>query len=128
MFYHGANIGNLNVLEACSQEHGEAKRRVLYLTPILPYALFYFRDRKINYVTCGVREDNIVHYFENFPDQLRIIYENQSGYLYSFQNISDIQETKTKGVWITEKNITVENVEFVDCVYERILDRKEKHN
>lgn len=83
-------IANLNVLEACSITHGESKKRSLYLTPVLPYALFYFRDREVNYVTFAVKEDNIVHYYENLPDQLRVIYQNQSGYLYNFHNNSNL--------------------------------------
>ncbi len=69
-------------MNAVSKNHVDAAKPVVYFTPNRAYALFYIRDREINWVTCGVKEDGVIRYDERFPDQLKTIYQGVSGYVY----------------------------------------------
>ena len=128
IFYHASNIEGLEELHANSRSHGEEGKRVLYLTDNRAYSLFYLRDKKINFVTCGVREDGLVHYFERFPNQLQVIYEGQTGYLYQCNSNDKIKETKTKGVWIIEENTRIDDAEYVTDAYREILKAEAEGN
>lgn len=59
IYYHGATE-ELTELNAVSKNHVDAAKPVVYLTPNRAYALFYIRDRDINWVTCGVKEDGVI--------------------------------------------------------------------
>lgn len=76
LLYHGSTISGLAALRP------DAKGAV-FLTPNSTYALFYIRDREINWVTCAVGTDGIVRYEEQFPNQLRTIYGGIGGYIYA---------------------------------------------
>ena len=56
-YYHGTTTPGITELWA---------KPIVYLTPNRAYALFYIMDKNINWVTCGVREDGVVHYDGNF--------------------------------------------------------------
>ena len=57
-------------------------------SPQQSYALFYFRDMEINHVTCGVDDDGIVVYHEQFPNQLAVIYGSRCGYIYTAKTLA----------------------------------------
>lgn len=58
--YHGSPIAGIETL---SPPPG----KVLYLTPVRAYALFYIRDLAVNHVTCGVLPGGVVRYDEQLP-------------------------------------------------------------
>ena len=72
IFYHGSIIGGLDTILANSKSHTDGSR-VAYFTEDRVYALVCCRSREENLVTMGPR-DGVQHYFERFPDQLRVIY------------------------------------------------------
>lgn len=74
MLYHGTNIGGLRYIQANSKSHTTGKS-VAYFTEDRCYALVCCREREFNFVTMGLREDGKQHYFERFPDQLRVLYD-----------------------------------------------------
>lgn len=81
MLYHGTNIGGLRYIQANSKSHTTGKS-VAYFTEDRCYALVCCREREFNFVTMGLREDGKQHYFERFPDQLRVLCQGKKGYLY----------------------------------------------
>lgn len=119
-FYHASNTGNIRQLLPLSTLHSSGDK-VCYLTPLRTYALFYLRDRAINHVTCGVSDNGIAVYHEQFPDQLRKSYQHRSGYLYTCENSDNIIKAHTNGVWAAYKPITVTSEEYIEEAYTEIL-------
>lgn len=107
--YHGTTIPELEVLKANSVDRDG--NRVLYLTDNYPYSLFYIRDREIDFVTCGVRERGIVHYDEKFRDQLKILYQGMSGWVYEVE--ADAEPTKISGIYVTGDHAKVIGKYFI---------------
>lgn len=68
-YYHGTTTPGITELRA---------NPAAYLTPNRAYALFYIIDKEINWVTCGVKEDGIVHYDERFKNQAQKLYAGKS--------------------------------------------------
>ena len=120
LFYHASNVGDLKELLPLSTAHGSGDK-VCYFTPVRAYALFYLRDMVINHVTCGVSESGVTVYNEQFPDQLKTIYQGRSGYLYTCENDGGIITAHTNGVWAARQPIKVANTEFITDVYAEIL-------
>ncbi|MBQ9123652.1 MAG: hypothetical protein IJY10_09220 [Lachnospiraceae bacterium] len=124
MLYHGSNVGGLHVIKANAKSHvtGEC---VAYFTEDRCYALVCCRDREENFVTMGIREDGKQHYFERFPNQLKILYEGKCGYLYLRSSIDGM--TKTKGhTWESKSDVWIDRCEVIQDVYLEIL-REEKN-
>ena len=77
IFYHGSVIGGLDIILANAKSHADGSQ-VAYFTEDRVYALVCCRSREENFVTMGPR-DGVQHYFERFPDQLRVIYGGKEG-------------------------------------------------
>jgi len=75
---------------------------------------------EINHVTCGVNQNGITIYHEQFPNQLEILYRNRSGYLYICEN-KNMELAHTNGVWMASQPIFASRVDFVADVYADIL-------
>ncbi|MFA6730476.1 MAG: hypothetical protein WCR95_05730 [Eubacteriales bacterium] len=91
-----------------------------YLTPNRAYALFYIIDKEINWVTCGVKEDGIVHYDERFKNQTQKLYAGKSGYLYKCETHGLFSPGKTRGIVVSESPVKVAGFEFIPDVYSQI--------
>lgn len=120
VFYHASNTSGLLQLEPLSIMHGNGTK-VCYFTPNKVYALFYLRDMGINHVTCGVSDDGVVVYHEQFPRQLEVLYMGRSGTIYHCDG-KDITEGHTKGVWVAVSPITIKREEHISNVYEDICE------
>ena len=117
-FYHGSVIGGLDVILANATSHVDGSS-VAYFTTDRVYALVCCRSRQENFVTMGPR-DGIQHYFERFPDQLKVLYDGKEGFLY--QPVSTVTLTNTKGhTWESPVNVPVILVEHIPNVYPEIL-------
>ncbi|MFR1519299.1 MAG: hypothetical protein ACLSVG_11130 [Clostridia bacterium] len=119
IFYHATNK-KLDELLPLSKKHS-GDGRVCYFTPNRAYALFYIRDMEINHVTCGVGDNGIPVYYEQFPQQLKIMYSGRSGYIYTLINNGEIVNGHTNGVWFSTQPIKVASVSFVKDVYDEII-------
>ena len=120
IFYHASNISNLTKLLPLSTVRG-SDEKVCYFTPVRAYALFYLRDMDINHVTCGVSDKGTVVYYEQFPNQVKTIYQGRNGYIYACKNDDSITMTPTNGVWAANKPVTIAAIEYIDDVYAEIL-------
>lgn len=78
IMYHGSPMAGITELGTLSKTHDETASSAVYLAPNRAYTLFYIRDLEINYVTCGVTEQGYIRYDENFPGQLRTLYEGKA--------------------------------------------------
>ncbi len=119
-FYHGTTQSGLTEL------HPAGENRPLYLTDSFAYSLFYLRDREIDFVTCGVGPDGKVRYDEKFPDQLRILYQNRSGWVYEAE--ADAEPGRVSGIFTTPHAVSTLSARFIPDVYQAILDEIERGN
>ena len=119
VFYHGSVIGNLDTILANAKSHADGSR-VAYFTTDRVYALVCCRSREENLVTMGLREDGKLHYFERFPDQLKVMYEGKEGFLYQPAVLPDLQNTKGH-IWESHTDVPVILRERVRDVYPEIL-------
>ena len=113
LFYHGTTVAGIKELASASN--------VVYLTPNKAYALFYIRDTDINWVTCGVTKNGIVQYDEQFPNQLPIVYNGISGYIYSCRENAAFEKSPTNDVWICKNPVSVDSAEYIHNVYDEII-------
>lgn len=125
-FYHGSIIPGITELGTNSFTHDEAKTKAVYLTPNRAYALFYIRDLEIDHVTCGVTAEEFIRYDEQFPDQLKKLYQGVSGYLYHCNERDHFTLTKNRDVWVSEKPVVIESVEYILDVYAELLEYEGK--
>lgn len=114
--FHGTTEAGIEILRA--ESHDKQGNAVVYLTDNWTYSLFYIRDRKIDFVTCGVDEQGIVHYDEKFKDQLKILYQGRPGYIYATEQ--DAQPSRINGIYTVQGQVKVTNAEYVPDVYEAI--------
>lgn len=122
--YHGTTVSGLETL--CAGSCDRQGKRVLYLTDNWVYSLFYIRDRDIDFVTCGVGSDGVIHYDEKFPDQLSILYRGMSGYIYEVE--AEAEKTKINGIYVTDGETRVTGTTYVPDVYEAIVREIENGN
>lgn len=129
--YHGSWTPGIEKLFAVSKLHGAEEKRVVYLTESMTYALFYIWDAVHNkkpgkHVTCFL-EDGVVHYEEQFPNQLAAFYDGVAGYMYSVR-VSD-KFTRMPGreaIWYSSEDVPVEETIYIPDVYEEILRREKE--
>lgn len=119
IFYHASNK-KLDELLPLSNNHG-GDGTVCYFTSNRAYALFYIRDMNINHVTCGINEDGIPVYYEQFTQQLKVLYGGRSGYVYTVINNGEIVSGHTNGVWISTQPVKVTSASFIKNVYDEII-------
>ena len=117
-FYHGSVIGGLDVILANAKSHVDGSS-VAYFTTDRVYALVCCRSRQENFVTMGPR-DGVQHYFERFPNQLRILYEGKEGFLYRPVSADGFKNTKGN-TWESSVDVPVVLHENVPNVFAEIL-------
>lgn len=118
IFYHGSIFSGLNTILANARSHVDGSK-VAYFTTDRVYALVCCRSRRENFVTMGPR-DGVQHYFERFPDQLRILYEGKEGFLYRPVSTEGFKNTKGN-TWESPVDVPVLLHEHIPNVYEEIL-------
>lgn len=115
--YHGSMIKGLQVILANARSHADGSH-VAYFTTDRVYALICCRRRKENFVTMGIK-DGIQHYYERFPNQLRVMYDGKEGFLY--QPISNDTLANTNGhTWESHVDVPVVLREHILDVYAEI--------
>ena len=117
-FYHGSIIGGLNIILANAESHVD-ESKVAYFTTDRVYALACCRSRRENFVTMGPR-DGVQHYYERFPNQLRILYEGKRGFLYRPVSSDGFKNTKGN-TWESSVDVPVVLHESIPNVYVEIL-------
>ena len=122
--YHGTTVSDLEFLHANSLDRTGS--RVLYLTDSFSYSLFYIRDRDIDFVTCGVGSDSIIHYDEKFPNQLEVMYRGISGWIYEVE--TDAERTNINGIWVATGDVKITGKTYIPDVCEAIRSECKKGN
>lgn len=118
MLYHGTSIGGLCTIKANSISHVFGKT-VAYFTEDRCYALICCRDRSENFVTVGLNKDGKQHFYERFPDQLKILYGGKQGYIYLTESAAGLKKSKGH-TWESEVDVPVSRCEVVDDVYSEV--------
>lgn len=118
VFYHGSIIGGLDTILANAKSHVDGSK-VAYFTTDRVYALVCCRSRQENFVTMGPR-DGVQHYFERFPDQLKVLYEGKEGFLYRPVCSANLKNTKGH-TWESPVDVPVVLLEHIPNVYAEIL-------
>ena len=125
ILYHGTVIGGLDTVLANARSHTNGSR-VAYFTTDRSYALVCCRSRQENFVTQGLR-DGTQHYFERFPDQLKVLYDGKEGFLY--RPVSSHGFVNTKGhTWESPDDVPVVLLEHIPNVYPEILKEEAAGN
>lgn len=123
MLYHGTTIGGLHIIKANAKSHTSGKP-VAYFTEDRCYALVCCRSRYENFVTMGLGGDGKQHYYERFPDQLRILYSGKRGYIYVPAKADGLINTKGH-TWESGTDVPVHRHELVYDVYAEILKEEQ---
>lgn len=114
--YHGTTVPDLEILRANSRDR--EGNPALYLTDNFSYSLFYIRDREIDFVTCGVDGEGIVHYDEKFPNQLDVLYRGRPGWVYEVD--VEAEPTKINGIYVTRGDAGVIRAHYIPDALEAI--------
>ena len=123
--YHGSIIRGLKLILANAKSHVDGSQ-VAYFTTDRVYALICCRSREENFVTMGIK-DGIQHYYERFPDQLKVMYDRKEGFLY--RPISNVNLTNTNGhTWESKVDVPVLLHEHILNVYAEILKEEAAGN
>ena len=118
IFYHGSIIGGLDIILANAKSHADGSR-VAYFTEDRVYAMVCCRSREENFVTMGPK-DGIQHYYERFPDQLRVMYGGKEGFIYRPVSCDTLKHTKDH-TWESPADVPVVLHESIPNVYVEIL-------
>ena len=123
--FHGTVLSGLNNILANARSHVDGSK-VAYFTTDRVYALVCCRSPQENFVTMGLR-DGTQHYFERFPDQLRVLYDGKEGFLY--RPVSSAGFVNTKGhTWESPADVPVVLLEHIPNVYAEILKEEAAGN
>ncbi|MBO4915397.1 MAG: hypothetical protein J5449_09350 [Oscillospiraceae bacterium] len=124
--YHGSVIGGLDVIWANAKSHVDGSK-VAYFTTDRVYALVCCRKQSENFVTMGPSRNGKQHYFERFPDQLKVLYEGKEGFLYQPVEVASL--TNAKGhTWESPVDVPVILKEHISNVYKEILREADAGN
>ncbi len=128
--YHGSITSNIRVLKPVSKLHN-MNNNVIYFTDNVPYALFYIWDAKHNkksgkHVTAWIK-NGITYYEEQFPEQMKTFYNGVKGYLYSVNGKDKcIPVADRESMYLCESEISVDNVEVIENIYETLMKYESK--
>ncbi|MBQ2901790.1 MAG: hypothetical protein IJE49_08075 [Agathobacter sp.] len=125
MLYHGSVIKDLKVIKANAYSH-TLKKNVAYFTEDRGYALSCCRKPEENFVTMGLREGK-QHYYERFPNQLKVLYQGKKGYLYKIFESQNLVNTILH-TWECDTDITIDECDIVEDIYEEILIEEAEGN
>lgn len=125
IYYHGSHTSGIRELEARSLLHN-TDEKIVYLTDNIPYALLYVWDADHNkciakHVT-GWTKNDIAYYEEQFPNQLRTLYQGVSGYLYCIPERADIKAVENReNMYYCNNNVSVSSAIYICDVYNELL-------
>ena len=126
MLYHGSVVDGLTTIWAKSKSHVSGEP-VAYFTMDRVYALVCCRKRTENFVTMGPDKNGKQHYYERFPDQLKVMYAGRDGYLYT--PVSEEWLVRTKGnSFESVMDVPVTLFEHVTDVYAEVLKEERAGN
>ena len=126
MLYHGSVVDGLTTIWAKSKSHVSGEP-VAYFTMDRVYALVCCRKRTENFVTMGPDKNVKQHYYERFPDQLKVMYAGRDGYLYT--PVSEEGLVRTKGnSFESVMDVPVTLFEHVTDVYAEVLKEERAGN
>lgn len=126
MLYHGTCTPGLDTIKANAKSHSTG-RPVAYFSEDRCYALICCRSKNENFVTMGVGADEKQHYFERFPNQLEVLYQGKTGYLYSPESTDGLIRTRGH-TWESEFDVPVARCEMIPDVYREILREEANGN
>lgn len=115
----------LDIILANAKSHADGSK-VAYFTSDRFYALVCCRGREENFVTMGLK-DGVQHYYERFPDKLKIMYEGKEGFLY--RPASGAGLTNTSGhTWESHAHVPAVLHEYIPDIYAEILREEAEGN
>ena len=117
-YYHGSVNPNLEHLDIISKCNENPNIKCAYITDNYAYSLFYIRDMDINIVTAWVNQNGIACYEEQFENQLEIMYQNRSGYIYECGNENNFIKSSTNGIYYSTSPIYFNNRIYVENAFE----------
>lgn len=133
MYYHGTNLEGLEELRPSKSNQGEW----IYLSDLRERVLLYcanpiqiYADRKYGKgkVKVGTRmayfkinDDGKLSFREIYPNFFKDMYGGQVGYIYTFENVENLQNLGIEHVFGSAQPIKTQNVEVIDDLYQEFL-------
>ena len=125
-FYHGTIIGGLAELKPFANPDNNLVESYVYLTTNKQLALHYIMDainRPPKSPMLDIRNDGTLVFQEMFSGALEYLYKGLSGYIYHcVGNYPISKESGVKSCAISSTPVPVKDCEYVDDVYDRILE------
>jgi hypothetical protein len=124
-FYHGSVKEGLTVLKPFPQKNSY-KEPCVFLTLNKQLALFYIWDLNrfpFKVPLLEVREDRVIIFQEMCSGALEYLYKGLSGYIYHCVGSYELDPSfHLKSVALPKNVVEIKDCEFVDDVYERIIE------
>ena len=122
-YYHGTTIGNLEYLKPFANPDSNLKKPCIYFATKEEIAVMYIWRYPFKFLTYEYDEQGNVFYYEWFEDGIDYFYRGLSGYVYSVSGEFDHDENiKIKYAAISETEVKVESVSYIDDVAEKLLE------
>ena len=128
MYYHGSPIGGIEVLRPNEttfkkfRKDGEAH---VFLSSNKAHATLY-AAKCYNYHYGFDKDTGLPKYFEPYEGCVKDYYAGKSGYLYTLEERESIVPLEgIKYAFHTKESVRVKSVEFIQDVYEKLLEYEE---
>jgi hypothetical protein len=125
-FYHGSVKEGLTVLKPFDTRRTDSKDPCVFLTLNKQLALFYIWDLNrfpAKVPLLEVRDDGVIVFQEMCSGALEYLYKGLSGYIYHCVGSYELNPTfAIKSVALSKNEVEVKDCEFIEDVYERIIE------
>lgn len=119
--YHGSDVPNLHELKPFASNHDKP---YAYLSTSDALALLYAHNaikRPGGFFPYWFDKEGLLHYDEYFPDQTRLLYQGQAGWVYTAEADGLTQLEKMPWVYVAEESVQVAKAEYFPDLYEALL-------
>lgn len=129
-FYHGTTKVGLTELKPFVSPYSNLEEPVVYLTTSKQLALHYIWDTEkleIKMPMLDIRKDGVLVFQEMFSGALEYFYKGLSGYIYHC--VGDYPINDETGIFTcatSSKPVPIEDYEYIDDVYEKIMQYQEQ--
>ena len=113
MLCHGSSVPGLTELKPFPSNHSKP---YVYLTDCAALALFYAHnpiERPGGFFPYWFDKQGQLHYDEYFPDQLRLMYQGHSGWVYHVEVDGWTRLDKMPWVYLSEAPVPVAQADFI---------------
>lgn len=119
--YHGSGTPDLTLLKPFVSNHSKS---YVYLSNSATLALLYAHNpikRPGGFFTYWFDKERTLHYDEYFPDQTRLLYAGQAGWVYTVDTEDLPQLDTMPWVYLSEAPVAVAHAKYIPDLYIALL-------